>query len=158
MGFFLSFWSPWSDPFPISSPFAPFPAWFPPTTILIFLCYSSALTKFRNGYPNTPWRSISFLKSARSPYSPKIKPKNKKTKSRSFEAPTSLLHKQETTPRRKGEFCDRSEGETKQTVLKNESQKTKTQRRNERGKKHKRGKARTNRQKTMGKTMIKSKK
>jgi hypothetical protein len=33
MGFFLSFWSPWSAPFPISRPFAPFPAWLPPTTM-----------------------------------------------------------------------------------------------------------------------------
>jgi len=103
--------------------------------------------------------TINFLPEIRalSPLPQKTTKKQKK-KSRSFEAPTSLLHKQETTPRRKGEFCDRSDGETKQTVLKNESQKTKTQRRNERGKKHKRGKARTSRQKTMGKTMIKSKK
>jgi hypothetical protein len=33
VGFFLSFWSPWSAPFPISRPFAPFPAWLPPTTM-----------------------------------------------------------------------------------------------------------------------------
>jgi hypothetical protein len=56
-------------------------------------------------------------------------------------------------PGEKGSFVIGAR-ETKQTVLKNESQKTKTQRRNERGKRHKREKARTNRQKTM----IKSKK